>query len=431
MTLSDKQKAELEALNNLADEEIDLSDAPEVTDWSNAFRGYHRLHAGLGPPKAPDITEKGLESLITNSLVNQGWIQGTSEEFDRTYCVDLNQLTDFLNATQPDTASALSLDEDTPTRRQFLNRLKEQVSARGIIEVLRNGIGHQQHQVSLFYGTPTPGNTDAEARYLQNRFSVTRQLRYSNDAKLKSLDLGLFINGLPIATMELKNRFTGQTIANAVTSTSRTATPGTTSSGSAAAPSTSRWTMRRSSSAPNSRGRTPSSCPSTREGTAEPATRSTHRHQDRLPVGTDTYPGRVDRHPGELRPESRQHPDMAQIPPTGGGQEDPGRCPARGRRATLPHPALRRQRQVQLHRLAGATADRYHQRQQTRLRLHNHHHRPPCPGHPDKQDHQAIHPGSTPPWATPRIPETCAGSLPRARRSSSPPSRSFPSYWTT
>ena len=217
MTLSDKQKAELEALNNLADEEIDLSDAPEVTDWSNAFRGYHRLHAGLGPPKAPDITEKGLESLITNSLVNQGWIQSTPEDFDRAYCVDLNQLTEFLNATQPDTASALSLDEDTPTRRQFLNRLKEQVSARGIIEVLRNSIGHQQHQVSLFYGTPTPGNTDAQARYLQNRFSVTRQLRYSNDAKLKSLDLGLFINGLPIATMELKNRFTGQTIANAVT----------------------------------------------------------------------------------------------------------------------------------------------------------------------------------------------------------------------
>ena len=217
MTLSDKQKAELEALENLPDEEIDLSDIPETTDWSGAFRGYYRLRAGMGPPKPPDISEKGLEVLITNTLVNQGWISGLPEDYDRACCVDLRQLTEFLNTTQLDTASVLSLDEDTPTRRQFLNRIREQVSARGIIDVLRNGIGHQQHQISLFFGTPTPGNTEAEARYFKNRFSVTRQLRYSDNEKLKSLDLCLFINGLPVATMELKNRFTGQTVADAVT----------------------------------------------------------------------------------------------------------------------------------------------------------------------------------------------------------------------
>ena len=130
--------------------------------------------------------------------------------------MDLNHLKAFLEATQPDTAAALSLDADTPTRRQFLDRIKNQVTSRGIIDVLRNGVRHGPHTINCFYGTPTPGNTLAEERYLQNRFSVTRQLRYSNDVKQRSLDITLFINGLPIATMELKNRFTGQNVGDAV-----------------------------------------------------------------------------------------------------------------------------------------------------------------------------------------------------------------------
>ena len=72
-------------------------------------------------------------------------------------CVDLRQLTEFLVATQPETASALSLDAETPTRRQFLNRLKEQIGARGIIDVLRNGVGHQQHQGQPLLRHPDPG----------------------------------------------------------------------------------------------------------------------------------------------------------------------------------------------------------------------------------------------------------------------------------
>ena len=70
--------------------------------------------------------------------------------------------------------------------------------------------------MDVFYGTPTPGNTAAEARYAQNRFSVTRQLGYSNDERQRALDLALFINGLPIATFELKNNLTKQTVNDAV-----------------------------------------------------------------------------------------------------------------------------------------------------------------------------------------------------------------------
>src|SRR6185312_11096819 len=66
------------------------------------------------------------------------------------------------------------------------------------------------------YGTPTPGNARAEERYARNRFSVTRQLRYSRDEAQLALDLALFINGLPVATFELKNSLTKQTVEDAV-----------------------------------------------------------------------------------------------------------------------------------------------------------------------------------------------------------------------
>ena len=108
------------------------------------------------------------------------------------------------------------LDQDTPTRRQFLARVKSQIDSRGIIDVLRKGIQHQQHSITLFYGSPSPGNTQAAEFHRLNRFSVTRQLRYSNDNKQLALDLAIFINGLPIATMELKNSLTKQTAADAV-----------------------------------------------------------------------------------------------------------------------------------------------------------------------------------------------------------------------
>lgn len=82
--------------------------------------------------------------------------------------------------------------------------------------MLRKGVKHGPHDLDLFYGTPTPGNTKAEERYALNRFSVTRQLRYSWDETKLALDLALFINGLPIATFELKNSLTKQIVEDAV-----------------------------------------------------------------------------------------------------------------------------------------------------------------------------------------------------------------------
>ena len=183
-----------------------------------------------------DTSERGLERLICTALAGHpceppatgtvaeppagyggvGWSGGNFHDYDREYCVDLVQLSAFLRATQPKAAASLGLSEDGPTRRKFLARLQGEIAKRGTIDVLRHGLDHGPHHLALFYGTPSAGNQKAKARFEQNRFTVTRQLRYSRDETQRALDLGLFINGLPVFTFELKNSLTKQTVDDAV-----------------------------------------------------------------------------------------------------------------------------------------------------------------------------------------------------------------------
>ena len=163
-----------------------------------------------------DTSEKGLETRTVNLLQESGWLPGENQDYLPAYCVDTAHLAAFLHDTQPETAQALQLDQDDNTRRQFLQRLHRQVSSRGIIDVLRKGIDHGAHSIRLFHGTPSPGNEQAAALNALNRFSVTRQVHYSPKATGLSLDLVLFINGLPILTFELKNNLTKQTVEDAV-----------------------------------------------------------------------------------------------------------------------------------------------------------------------------------------------------------------------
>jgi type I restriction enzyme R subunit len=183
-----------------------------------------------------DTSERGLERLICTALTGapcdppqpgvarepalayggSGWICADPADYDREYCVDLVQLRAFLRATQSKTVEALDLDQDGPMRRKFLARLQGEISKRGTIDVLRHGVKHGPVHLDLFYATPSPGNEKAQASYEANRFTITRQLRYSRDETQRALDLGLFINGLPVATFELKNSLTKQTVEDAV-----------------------------------------------------------------------------------------------------------------------------------------------------------------------------------------------------------------------
>ena len=148
-----------------------------------------------------DTSERGLERRICTVLAGHpcdppgagtvgeptvgyggvGWSGGNPHDYDREYCVDLVQLAAFLRATQPEVADSLALDEDSPTRRKFLARLQGEISKRSTIDVLRHGIKHGAHDLDLFYGTPSAENPKAKALFEQNRFTVTRQLRYSRD----------------------------------------------------------------------------------------------------------------------------------------------------------------------------------------------------------------------------------------------------------
>ena len=164
-----------------------------------------------------DTSEKGLEALIAASLINEaGYDEGYPSDYDRDHAVDLAKLVQFLLTTQAKAVEQLGLAEDGPRRQQFLARLQGETARRGVIDVLRHGLKHGPASVDLFYGTPSPGNPKAAQLFAANIFSVTRQLRYSRADALLALDLCLFINGLPIATFELKNRLTKQTVADAV-----------------------------------------------------------------------------------------------------------------------------------------------------------------------------------------------------------------------
>ena len=183
-----------------------------------------------------DTSERGLERFICEALTGDpcdppagrtvgepsapyggvGWSPGSHHDYDREYCVDLPQLRAFLQATQPESAAALHLAGDCPARRKFLARLQGEINKRGTVDVLRRGIKHGPHHLDLFHGTPSAGNESARRLFELNRFTVTRQLRYSRKETQRSLDIALFINGLPVFTFELKNSLTKQTYGDAI-----------------------------------------------------------------------------------------------------------------------------------------------------------------------------------------------------------------------
>ncbi len=161
--------------------------------------------------------ENGLETLIVKWLVEQnGYEEGTNADYNREYAVDETRLFRFLQDTQPKEMDKLGVFKSETKKRQFLNRLSGEIAKRGIIDVLRKGVKDYPADLIMFYLAPTENNRQARIMHEKNIFSITRQLRYSQDAGKLALDVCLFINGLPVITMELKNQLTKQNTENAV-----------------------------------------------------------------------------------------------------------------------------------------------------------------------------------------------------------------------
>ena len=149
-------------------------------------------------------------------LTPGGYRKRTSEDYDRASCLIPEDVLDFVLVTQPQEWQRLSQHHGSAVEEQFLKRLAAEIARRGALDVLRNGIRDMGCRFRLAYFRPSSGlNEETRRLHRGNVFSVVRQLHYS-ERNSKSLDLAIFLNGIPIFTAELKNPLTGQTVENAI-----------------------------------------------------------------------------------------------------------------------------------------------------------------------------------------------------------------------
>jgi type I restriction enzyme R subunit len=169
--------------------------------------------------KQTDTTEKGLEAHISQYLVEENkYLLRENKAYDNVSCLDIELLFQFLEATQPKALAKLKTYHKDLYKQKITKRLNDQIQAKGIIEVLRKGItdGFTDTKLHLFYDKPVSAyNTDANALYKANIFSVMRQVYFSPNDK-KSLDMMIFINGIPVISFELKNELTKQNVQDAI-----------------------------------------------------------------------------------------------------------------------------------------------------------------------------------------------------------------------
>ncbi len=159
--------------------------------------------------------EAALETHIENALAKDGYCIGNPADFDREFAIDGKLFWQFLEATQPKELAKL---KDRPNwQRLLLERLNKKIKKDSVLAVLKKGLDIDDAHFDLLYRLPYNDlNPEVVANFAANIFSVTRQVHYSESDTFKSVDMVLFVNGLAIATLELKNPWTGQNVHNAI-----------------------------------------------------------------------------------------------------------------------------------------------------------------------------------------------------------------------
>ncbi len=173
------------------------------------------------------VSERLLEDEVSACLVERGGYLGCKvgvgpeyrQHFDARVGLDTVELFSFIELTQGGEWSKLVKahgGEDNRARERFIRRLAQQIDERGTVDVLRHGVRDQNIEIRLSYRKPAFGMApELVAHYDANRLTVTRQLPYDPESN-KTVDLCLFLNGIPVATAELKNHLTGQNIEHAI-----------------------------------------------------------------------------------------------------------------------------------------------------------------------------------------------------------------------
>jgi type I restriction enzyme R subunit len=157
--------------------------------------------SGLSP------TEKRFEEHIEDHLKSVGYSTTHFSEYDRNLCLIRDHVIDFIKRTQPEEWGRLQDIYDVDTENKILSRISSEISKRGIIDVLRHQVVDRGVYINLCYFEPKSDlNPDHLTLYQSNQFTVVRQLHYSNQNE-NSIDMVLFLNGLPIVTRFWKGKF--------------------------------------------------------------------------------------------------------------------------------------------------------------------------------------------------------------------------------
>ena len=164
-----------------------------------------------------DLTEKRFESDIEQSLLTYGGYQkGDPKAFDRALALDVATLLSFVRDTQPKSWEKYETIYGTSSETAFIERFCKEVRSLGLLAVLRHGFKDRGIIFRVVYWKPeTSINQTAQAQYARNVLHCTRQLHYSPQNE-NSIDMVLFVNGIPVVSVELKNQFTGQDTGNAI-----------------------------------------------------------------------------------------------------------------------------------------------------------------------------------------------------------------------
>lgn len=163
--------------------------------------------------------ESAFEETIQAHLLGNGWIQGASDAYNRALGLDTAQLFTFIGATQVEAWEKLVglHGSQEKAQQKFASRVAGEVTARGTIDVLRRGVKDLGVHISLAYFAPAHGLTpELGELYGKNRATVTRQAAVSESSPLDTVDLLLGVNGIPVATVELKTPTTQQTVKHAM-----------------------------------------------------------------------------------------------------------------------------------------------------------------------------------------------------------------------
>ena len=148
--------------------------------------------------------ERNLEELIEDSLIQNGYIQGVPQEFDRTYAIDKGMFLQFLEKTQQEKLEIFKKSNGSSWEKTLFDRINAEIESRGMIDVLRHGIEHYSLNTTLdiAYFKPNSNlNKTAWEKYNNNILAVTRQLKYSLKNE-NSIDMVIFFNGFPLVAIK-------------------------------------------------------------------------------------------------------------------------------------------------------------------------------------------------------------------------------------